>query len=117
MPAPEFFNYSTAFGVESRKLMEDVRSKLQEFDRPISENNSNIGVYANCRLSIYIEKGNVILLMGTTYKDERFSNQMCFNTSQFNTFTRQIFDNMLNTMYLQIGKMMEEYNRKGELSK
>lgn len=88
---------------------EHIKPKFEEFGFPLDDNYFYVGKYKDCRLSISIIDETITVHM-STYAGERISNGHEISLILFNTFTKDRFNYVLDSLYRWIEMT------KGELS-
>lgn len=85
---------------------EHIKPKFEEFGFPLDDNYLYVGKYKDCRLSISI----ITIHMSTCEGERRISNRYETSLTLFNTFTKDGFNYVLDSLYRWIEMT------KGELS-
>lgn len=89
---------------------EHIKPKFEEFGFPLDNSYLYVGKYKDCRLSISIIDETITIHMSTCEGERRISNRYEISLTLFNTFTKDRFNYVLDSLYRWIEMT------KGELS-
>lgn len=83
---------------------EHIKPKFEEFGFPLDDNYFYVGKYKDCRLSISIIDETITVHMSTYAGERRISNRYEISLILFNTFTKDGFNYVLDSLYRWIEK-------------